>query len=159
MRYVRDRLIGILVMVLMLSAVARNTVWKDEMTLAFDSLKKSPNNPRQMYNYALSLHKKGNLEDAILYLRRIIETGRQTWFVYCELGAVLADMGLYNDALYWQKKALAIEENPHICEFIGVTYYMMGDRERARDAFQKAIRLDKDSELANYYLQEIGDTP
>ena len=62
-------------------------------------------------------------------------------------------MGLYNDALYWQNKALAMNNNADAWEFIGVTYLMMGDREKAKQSFQNALRLNRDSELANYYLE------
>lgn len=149
----KNRVLLIIIALLTVLSIMRNSVWRDEFTLAMDNISKSPNNPRQIYNYALFLHRQGRYEEAIKHLRRIIEMGRQTWFVYAELGAVLADMGLYNDALYWQKKALEMENNADAWEFIGVTYMMMGEKERAKESFQNALRLNRDSHLANYYLE------
>ncbi len=152
---IKNIVIFLIIMGLATASFVRNFKWRDEISIVIDNLQKAPNNPRQIYNYATILHRQGKFEEALINLRRIIEMGRATWFVYAELGAVLADMGLYNDALYWQKKALSIEQNADAWEFIGVTYFMMGDREKAKEAFQNAIKMNKESTLAQYYLNII----
>lgn len=78
-----------------------------------------------------------------------------------ELGASYYQQGNYNVALEELRQALAIEpEYPQVHGMLGLVYMDLGDRSRAEESFQRALRLAPgDSELNNnygWYLCQTG---
>jgi len=83
---------------------------------------------------------------------RIIELNKQNWFVVIEIGSVFADMGLFNDALAWHGRAREMSDSADIWSFLGITYVKMNERDKAIQAFEKALMLQPDSAATNYHL-------
>jgi tetratricopeptide (TPR) repeat protein len=153
-------IVGALLLVLLsVGAYFRNNVWIDEFTLWSDVVKKAPNNPRGLYNLALSVHHQNRYGDALNLLNKIIALNKQTWFVLSEIGAIYADMGLYDEAIRWQNEAIRLAKKPSeiadVLEFIGITYMKKGDKDAAMNVFLKAYSLNPDSATLNYHLGNI----
>jgi len=76
------------------------------------------------------------------------------------MAALLYGEGRYHEALTLVERALAIQ--PHNPEFLtakGAILLKLGDREGARDAFQRALAVAPDYGDAREGLRETGTTP
>lgn len=143
-------------MTLLLCSYSRNGIWQKDYTLWLDVIKKSPGNPRGLYNLALNLHAQNKLDDALSYLQKIVELKKHNWFVISEIGAIFADMGRFDEALLYHNEALRMSpENPDILDFIGITYVRMNKPERALEFFERSIKIRNDSPATHYYLATL----
>lgn len=134
----------IIALVFIFISVNRNSIYKTEVSLWSDVVQRSPENPRALYNLAHGLHAQNRFEEAIYYLKRIIDLKKHNWFVLNELGAIFSKMGLYNDALNWHRKALELmPDSPDVWAFIGMTHIKMGDNQKAITAFEAALNIIK----------------
>lgn len=130
----------------------RNRVWKDELSLWGDALKKSPGLSRPYNNYADALKKAGRLDEAItLYKRALampyvpLKTGAgHDLIALNNLGNIYVEKGMYEEALkYYQA---VIEQAPDSALDV---YFNMGNlfvelRQygNAIQAYQKALEVD-----------------
>jgi len=77
----------------------RNKVWKDEITLNLDCLKKSPNKMRVHHNLAYAYEMHWELEKAIQHYRRAIELNPNNIESRMNLATILARKGRYQEAI------------------------------------------------------------
>lgn len=136
----------------------RNQVWKNEFFIWSDTVLKSPEKWRPLYIFALELHKTGRLDEAIMYLEKIVSRDPSKWPVLVALGSVLADKGLHNEALAWFQRALKmVEEKDKAVVFnnIGITLFKQKDYQNAEIALKEAISLDDQYYEAYYNLGVI----
>lgn len=137
-------------------SMSRNAVWKDDVILWSDVISKAPENPRGLYNVALGLHARGELEKALLMLHKIVEIKKHNWFVLSEIGAVYTDKGLFNEALLWHERAIALKpDSPDVWAFLGITYVKMGEVDMAISALERSLELKRDSSSTHYFLGNI----
>ncbi len=137
-------------------SITRNFVWKDDLILWSDVVRKAPENPRGLYNVALGLHARDNLEKALLNLQKIVALKKHNWFVLSEIGAVYTDMGLFDEALLWHDRAIALKpDSPDVWSFLGITYVKMGELDMALNAFEKSLGFKRDSSSTHYFLGNI----
>lgn len=152
------RSISLVILLLIIMSFSRNKIWHDEFTLWLDVVRKTPENWRALYNLALEFHKKGKSDEALFYLKKIIDSGGHKWYVYSKIGSILAERGLYEESLLWHTRALSIAEEKQkaaVYNSIGVTYFKKGDYKGAEKAFTKAISIDAQHAEAYYNLGVI----
>lgn len=145
----------ILIIISGILGLQRNRVWKDEFTLWSDVVKKAPENWRALYNLALEFHKRGEYDNALAHLKRIVDTGGYRWNVLSKIGSVLADKGLYEEALIWHKRALSVagdRERAGAYNYMGVTYFKKKDYESAEKALKEALNIDPEHYESYYNL-------
>jgi tetratricopeptide (TPR) repeat protein len=130
----------------------RNNVWKDELTLWGDALKKSPNMGRPYNNYAHALHGAGHLDEAITVYKKVLTMPNVPYksdisnklLALANLGTVYAAKGMYREALQSYQAAVRLTVPQHAAP----TYYNMGnlfaelqEYTKAAEAYKKAAEV------------------
>lgn len=74
------------------------------------------------------------------------------------MGLNLASLGYFNEALVYFKNALKIKPDDAtiICN-IGVCYLYLGDKNKAKENFELASRIDKQDEVAKKWLETLKE--
>jgi tetratricopeptide (TPR) repeat protein len=144
-------LLFMLVPVLAIAAYSRNNVWKDELTLWTDVIKKSPEKPRVLNNMGITLLKLGRQQEAISWFDKAIAKNPGYKDPYLSRGNAKQDLGDLQGALLDYSAALKIDPSyPETYYNRGYTYAMMKDLPNAIRDFDMAIKLNPD--FAKAYL-------
>ncbi len=144
------------------AAYARNDIWRDDVRLWEDTVKKSPAKVRPHYSLALAYFNRNRLDDTIRELKIVLE--KQNFaLAHHDLGLVYFKQGRYGLAINEYKKA--ISKNPEYFEAhedLGVTYAMLGQHNDAIQELKTAatlrptdISIHKNLGLA---YEELGNT-
>ena len=143
----------IIIMVLTGATYARNTVWKDKITLWQDVVNKSPNKTRGYDNLGHAYEAKGLINNAIEHYQIAIELDPYNSNAHYNLAHVFQMQGLIDNAIrYYQN---AIRFNPtYINAYInlGSAYASQGFTDKAIEHFLMAIKLKPDYPKAHYNL-------
>jgi len=148
-------LIVFLLVLQVVLSFSRNSVWKDGFTLWSDVVQKAPENWRALYNLSLEYHAKKDLDTALKYLMKIVDSGGYKWHVLSKIGSILADKGLYEEALIWHMRSLSVAEGiqkARAYNYLGVTYHKKGDLTNAERALKESIAIDPSYSDAHYNL-------
>jgi tetratricopeptide (TPR) repeat protein len=155
-------LVALILIVVLLSATAyaRNGVWKDEVTLWEDVVKKSPNKARPIYNMGILYSKMNRLDEAIILYQKAIVIKPDFYRAHNDLGNAYFNKKRFDDALREYQTAVTL--NPDFAEphnNIGIIYAVKGLYEHAISQFQIAIKLKPDyadayANLGNAYYQQ-----
>ncbi|MCX7794756.1 MAG: tetratricopeptide repeat protein [Thermodesulfovibrionales bacterium] len=133
-------ILSIVILILTLLTLSRNSVWKDDLILWQDVVRKSPGKIRPYINLAGSYLMRNRLDDALAVLFKTTE--------------VFSDV-IRSGNLYYLKAGLEIYLN------FAAIYGMKGDIKRAMEFLQKAYETMPDSPKVNYAfafgLMERGD--
>ncbi len=130
----------------------RNLVWKDEMTLWDDCVRKAPNKVRTVNNYGLALLEAGQVDKAIVMLGRAVEMKPEPGTLN-NLGNALVTQGRFREAIPYYTRAL--ETAPDFVNArlgLGNAYDLMGSPEMAVREFQVALALNPRSDAVHTYL-------
>ncbi len=125
-------------------AYARNAVWKDEVTLWNDTVRKSPRKARSYHSRGLAHQDAGNIAQALSDFRKAIEIDPvYVALLYDNRAKMSLNEGNFDRVLADAQKA--IEINPedaiaHNCR--GLAYLNKGKIEEAFSDFSRAIELD-----------------
>lgn len=108
-------------------------------------------------NYAIILWQKGHLDRALQILDdefRHTKTGN----LYAIIGYLKVEKGDAQDALAFNQEALAYdEEDPVFLDNLGQTYYrLLGDKEKAKEYFLRAIKIKPSAIDTNYFLAQYA---
>jgi tetratricopeptide (TPR) repeat protein len=145
-------LIGALALVTVLYSVGtvkRNAVWKENLTLFSDTVKKSPDHELPQRELGNALLETGRVEEAIARYDKAIALGPFEYRVYNNRGLAFHEMGLLDLAMADFDRALAL--NPRSCEAHnnkGKIYGQSGSFDKAIEQFGKAIDIKPDFPLA-----------
>lgn len=122
---------------------ARNTLWKDKVSLWEDVVAKSPNSPRGYNNLGIAYNEKGMNEKAIAMYKRCIELSPNQKDVHINLGIAYAMSGQIEESIKEFTKALAITpKNSVIFANLALAYTETGQFDRAAEIYVKAVELD-----------------
>jgi len=143
--------LAVVVMVFSGLTYVRNNVWKDEVTLWGDAVKKSPQKARPNNNYGKALADFDRYEEAVPYLEKAIEIQPEQAEYYDNLGLAYKYLGSYEKAIESYK--IAIEKDPKGVDpykHAALAYSVKEDFQQAERYLKKAIELDpRNSDL--YY--------
>jgi len=121
----------------------RNKIWKDEISLWGDVMRKSPHKARPYFNQGYFYAKQGNLKQAILNFNKAAEITRSDDPNTCTLQGIMnADQGNLTQAMLDFNKA--IEINPDYAKAYSnraVIYYQLKEYDKAWADVRKAERL------------------
>jgi tetratricopeptide (TPR) repeat protein len=141
-----------LMLILSVLTFMRNNVWKSDLTLWGDALRKSPNMGRPYDNYALALHRVGRLDEAISYYEKVLTMPIVPYksdlshklFALANLGTVYADKGMHKEALQAYQSSVRLTAPKHA----GRTYFNMGNlfaelkqHDKAIESYKKALEI------------------
>ena len=120
---------GLVILLLVIGTYWRNRVWKSELEVWTDCVRKSPNKDRPHYNLGNVFLKQGKYEEAINQYKEALRINREHTEAHNNLGSVFLKQGKYQEAINQYKEALRI--NPDFAEAhynLGDAYLMIGKR-------------------------------
>jgi len=110
---------------------ARNLIWKDELTLWNDVIRKSPQRARPYDSRGLAYFKKGNLDQAISDYNKSITIYSKSITVYSNFITVNRELA-------------------GVCNNRGLAYFKKGNLDQAISDYNKAIEIDPELAFAYY---------
>ena len=101
---------------------------------------------REAYQRAVSLHQAGDLEAAAAAYRDVLALERGNAAARSNLGAALAALGRYEEAIEAYRAALEVVADPGIRHNLALAYYKSGDLTRAAEELE-TVRQAKPDDL------------
>lgn len=142
----------LLVLPLAVSAYARNGVWKNEVTLYEDAVRKSPGKERVRYNLAWAYHRNGELDKAVEQYKENLLLKPEKDKAHYNLALIYQGRGDRQLAERHFLEALRIKPN-HAAQYnLAMLYHSGGELDRAISYYEKAILSKPDFEDAHYNL-------
>jgi Flp pilus assembly protein TadD len=135
-------LLALLILGLAAATYARNTLWKDKVSLWEDVLRKSPSSTRAYNNLGLAYNEKGLQERAIGMYLKAIAINPDFSLAYSNLGVAYAGIGRREAAIESFTKALALNpKNALAYSNIARAYGETGHPDKAVENYRRAIAL------------------
>ena len=135
----------VLTLILSVATYRRNAIWKDELTLWQDVVKKSPNKARGYSHVGLAYIRRGEYGQAIEYFRKAVFLVPDFAGFYDRLGAAYGMAGEHDKALFYCRKALRLDPGyPEAYANLGAAYGRKGAYAKALKCYRKALRLNPD---------------
>jgi len=135
------------------AAYARNSVWRDELTLWTDVVAKSPEKARPHNNLAGALNAHGRIDEAIAEARKAISLDPAYAGAHNNLGRSFRATGQLEDAMHEFREALRLD--PSLAEAhnnLGSVFLEKGELGDAAREYREALRLDPFSATARSNL-------
>lgn len=128
----------------------------DAYALLADAIKKFPDSPDLLYDFALAAEKQGKLDEMETALRKVIEAVPDNHHAYNALGYSLAERGeRLDEAFALIDKALSMAPgDPYIMDSMGWVQFRMGRLKEAEQTLRRAYALRNDAEIA-VHLGEV----
>jgi tetratricopeptide (TPR) repeat protein len=125
-------------------------------TLLADAVKRFPDSPDLLYDFALAAEKQGKMDEMEAALRKVMETVPENHHAYNALGYSLADRGVRLDEAYALiAKALEMAPgDPFIMDSMGWVQFRMGRLKEAETTLRRAYTIRNDAEIA-VHLGEV----
>jgi tetratricopeptide (TPR) repeat protein len=125
-------------------------------TVLENALKRFPNNPDLLYDYALAAEKLGKMDEMERSLRQVIAATPDNQHAYNALGYSLAERNVrLNEAYALIDKALKMAPgDPFIMDSMGWVQYRLGKLDEAEQTLRQAYALRNDPEIA-VHLGEV----
>jgi tetratricopeptide (TPR) repeat protein len=131
----------------------RNGIWRSEISLWEDAVRKDPLNVRAYSNLSDAYHVKGMLDDAVRIYIKAIKLAPDAPQAHNNLALVYLEKGMVEKAVEHYKKALRLDpENPLRHSRIGNAYMKMEMADKALEHFEIAVRLNPDDATAHNEL-------
>ena len=142
LRWVEQLVFVCLILVFGLATYQRNLIWKDDLTLWSDNVKKSPAKAR-VYDYlGLAYQKAGDLDNAIRQYRKSLSLDPFYADAHNNIGIAYFDKGLVDDAITHFKHAIEIDPSHADAHYnLGVAYGEKGLIGPAYEEMLTGIRL------------------
>jgi len=149
-RYIKPAWLTVFIACIMVSLSSywtfeRNKVWRDEMSLWADCVKKSPNKVRPYYNLGEAQAKRQKNDEAIQnYLKALqIKPDGPT---HNNLGLLLAEQGRINEAIEHYHKALQIKPDfARAHNNLAISLVAQDKTDEAEEHYRKALRYKPDN--------------
>jgi len=145
--YARRREVGTAVAVLLAAlstaTVARNRVWRSDITMWNDAVTKSPSSSRAQSSFGRVLVTRGYATDAIEVLERAVELDPGNSNAHSTLGFALERLGRFDEAVAAHERALELEPaDAQLYVTYGATLSAAGRFDESVAVFRQAIELD-----------------
>jgi len=122
--------------------VARNRVWADELSLWRDVVAKSPNKGRPYIGLSRGLAQDKRPVEARWTLERGLQAEPDNRDLRMNLGVMLIEEGSAREALPHFKRAIELgRETPEAWNNAGAAYSMLGQQDKAIEAYRRALSL------------------
>lgn len=147
---------ALLVVVLAVAAISRNSVWKDDVTFYSAMVKGAPESAIPHANLGHAYLRAGNVEGAITELGEASRLSGVNPVIHYELGALYIKTGRLNESVVELRAAL--EMKPDFVEAynaLGIAYAGLGENALALNAFESVLKYDPSSEVASANIARI----
>lgn len=130
------------ILLLSISTYLRNEVWKDEIGLCTDVVKKSPNKGRPYVHLATAYFSAGMYDKSLETNQKAIRIDPKCAEAYYNLSLTYQKTGDLNSAIAMGKKSLEVDPALYVayCSLGGI-YFEKGQYEEAQEAFQKFLEI------------------
>ena len=85
--------------------------------------------PDKLFDLALEASQANDTQKSIHYIKSAINESPEDARMYCMLGSLYTDIGIYDKAILNMEKALELDESYHIARFHLGLLYLMGSRQ------------------------------
>lgn len=131
----------------------RNKVWRDDVSLFTDIVKKSPHKAKPRANLGAALLKQNRLDEALIQLEKAARLDRRYAFIYNDIGIVYERRGNTEEALRYYRIALSREPTyPRARNNIASLYYKSGQIENAAKEYETVLESHPDDPEAHHGL-------
>ncbi|MBI5375663.1 MAG: tetratricopeptide repeat protein [Candidatus Schekmanbacteria bacterium] len=135
---------------------SRNYVWKSDLTLWTDTVKKSPYNAWVHEYYGYALYVNGQVDEAVKEYHDSIKTDNSIPDAHINLGVAYFTKGLIDEAI--KEFLKTIEIKPDFVEahdYLGRAYEQKGLTEKAFIEYKKSIEIDNNYSEGHYQVGRI----
>ncbi|CDF57714.1 tetratricopeptide repeat protein [Thermobrachium celere] len=131
--------------------------YRQALAILIPLIEQQPENLNAIYYTALC-YRNLNANQKALYYLNMLKGCPERPEVFVEIGLNLASLGYFEEALKNFKDALKLKPNDStiICN-IGVCYYYLGQNDKAKEAFELSLRLNKDDEVTKKWLELLKE--
>lgn len=138
--------LGLLIVVNAFLAYQRNAVWKDELSLWDDAVKKSPKKARVYLGRGNAYRDKKQFDLALADYNRAAEVNPYNPWVLTARGTLLKDQGLLNEALSDFNKAVGLKGD-YAGAYMnrGAVYAQLGKLKQAIEDYDRALEINPDN--------------
>ena len=141
------------VIILSLTAHARNMIWRNEVTLWEDVVKKSPYKARPHTNLGLAYEKQGRIDDAAEEHQTAIKHGPDYAIAHNNLGGAYYKQRRFDDAIKEYQTAIKLSPGYTAAHYnLGLAYQEQGRLDDAVREYQAAIKRDPNHSEVHYSL-------
>lgn len=127
---------------LSIGAYQRNSVWRSELELWQDCVKKSPWKGRSHHNLGFVYYEMGKLEEAQRELEKSLRLNPDYALSWYNLGLIAYKKGWMDRAIDYYKKSIDLDPNyPESYYNLGLAYYRKGCYEEAIQAYKKFLEM------------------
>lgn len=146
----------LIVFILLGATYARNNIWKDEITLWEDVIRKNPNTERAYRNLGIAYRHRGMFDKAIGLDKKALEIDPGNAEAHNNLGFAYYSKGLLDEAIEQYKEALKLLPNGYkIHNNIAIAYEKTGNIDKAIEHYSFAVTLNPDFALGHYNLGHL----
>ncbi len=110
-----------------------------------------PQEAVRIYNRALEMSSRGDLESAIIEYRRAIEIHPEFVEAYNNIGEIYSQLGKTETAMETYREALNIRKDQKVLLNIGVEYYNSRDYKEALEYFLDSVNINRKFPEGNFY--------
>jgi tetratricopeptide (TPR) repeat protein len=97
--YIESVVLAGLVLLFATATYQRNIVWKDDLSLWSDIVKKSPNKARPYNNLGLALFNNKDFDKALVEFRQALRLNPRSEKAYLNIGMIYEEKGRIKDAI------------------------------------------------------------
>jgi len=138
-----------IVIVLALGTYARNSIWRSEIELWKDCVRKAPHKDRSHHNLGYAYYEDGRLEEAQKEFEEALALNPSYTLSLYNLGLVFYQKGMTQNAIDWYEKALKQDRPyPETYYNLGLAYYQEGLYLDSVNAFRTFLKMKPDYENA-----------
>jgi len=118
----------------------RNSVWKDEIVLWLDCVKKAPQKERTHHNLGFAYYELEQWDDAEREFKEALRLNPQYALSMYNLGLVFYKRGLMDKAIHYYKEAIEYDSGFSDSFYnLGITYYQKGLYKDAIEAYERLL--------------------
>jgi Tfp pilus assembly protein PilF len=141
--------LGLIIIILSGATYVRNSLWKDEVRMWEDVVKKSPQKVRPHSNLGHFYGKRVRFEDAIREYNIALRLDPYDYQIHNNLGVIYKGQGRLAEATEEYRKALMLNPEDAMAHYnLGNIFREQGNFEEAINHYQAAIRLEPEVEVA-----------
>lgn len=142
MKQINPFICAILTVIFLIISLQRNSVWKDDIHLWEDVIKKSPLKPRSYNEAGIAYMEAGQFEKAIIYYETVLRLNPLYTDTHINLGLAYDKIGLTDKAIEHYLISLRYKADPTAYLNLGLAYISKGRFYDALDAFRNAMMLN-----------------
>jgi len=133
---------GTIVLLLSAGTFSRNKVWKDEIGLCADRVKKSPKKARPYVSLGVAYFNAGAYDQSLETIQKAIQLDPKYGEAYYILGLNYKKMGDVRKAIEMEKKSLEVDPTLNLPYYsLGQIYFETGQYVESEEAYRKFLSI------------------